>query len=65
MLEDVEPIEIHVPLGKREVIKNYATSRGLEVSEYIRGLIEADMQEHNGAIDLKVEPGAPRPKKET
>ena len=55
--KDVEPIQVHVPKGKREQIREYASSLGLELSDYVRGLIEKDMRENDGGIDLEVNRG--------
>lgn len=57
--KNVEPLQVHVPTGMRIKIKEYAKKHG-GLSNYIRTLIEADMNEHNGPIDLEVERG-PRP----
>lgn len=64
--KDVEPLQIHVPAGTRNVIVDYAESKGLNVSEYVRRLIEADMRgKDKPNISLKVtRPGNRRGKAE-
>ncbi len=54
--KNVEPMQFHVPIGMRAKINQYAEKRG-GLSHYIRSLIEADMNEHNGPVDLAVKKG--------
>lgn len=65
--DDLDPVQFHVPKGTRARIKAHAEAQGLEVSDYLRQLIEQDMNKGKRAkaerINLHVEPGAPRRKK--
>lgn len=59
--KDVEPMQIHVPIGARKRITDYSKKRGYPVyAEYIRKLIEADMQSNGEEIDLTVDRGGDR-----
>lgn len=59
---DVEPVEFYVPIGLRAEIRKHAKSLDLSVSEYVRRLVEKDMGENNGGIDLSVGHGGDRRK---
>lgn len=61
--KDVEPVEFYVPIGKREAIRKHANAHNLSVSEYVRALVEKDMHENDGDIDLTVRAGGKREKK--
>lgn len=59
--KNVEAIQIVVPIGTRDVITQYAKDAGFAVlSDYIRSLIETDMNANNKEIDLTVDRGGYR-----
>ena len=41
-----DDIKVRVSKGKREIIKNYAESKGKSLNEYINELIEKDMSQN-------------------
>jgi hypothetical protein len=53
----VKPIQVHLPPGTEEQIKAHAKEQNLELSEYVRRLIEADMRAAGIEISLKVQRG--------
>ena len=62
--EDMKPIHILVREGEREVISEFATSKGYKTAaDYIRELIEKDMRSEGREIDLTVKRGR-RPKED-
>lgn len=44
MAENLEKIEFRVPKGDKQKIREYAESKGMSLSAYIKGLIEKDME---------------------
>lgn len=40
--EKLERLSIDVKKGNREILKEYAKSKGLSISEYIKNLVKAD-----------------------
>lgn len=45
--ESRDKLTLNLPKGKKEEYKNYATSKGLSLTELISNLIEADMKKNN------------------
>lgn len=59
------PIHILVSEENRERISGYARQRGFKVTaDYIRHLIQADMETHGEVIDLGVDRGGYRERSE-
>lgn len=44
MAENLEKIEFRVPKGDKQKIREFAESKGMSLSAYIKGLIEKDME---------------------
>lgn len=58
----VEPIQVHVPEGAAAKIQAFAKSLDMEMSDYIRRVVETDMRAHGQDISLEVRRGAkPKP----
>lgn len=47
MKEKLEKIEFRVPKGRKDKIREFATSKGMSLSAYITTLIDQDMQQNN------------------
>lgn len=56
---NVEPVEFYVGIGKRELVKRYASGKGLSMSEYVRQLVERDMRDNGVRIDLQAASDTP------